>query len=686
MKRIILLLFLLPTLLLASPVDPNVAQQVAENFINAPEVNADGSINYAPRKQRRLVCATQEAMNNHQYYIFNSTDNDGYVIISADNVARPVLGFSDTGILKFDSMPENMRWWLSEYDREIKYAIEHGAEPSDETIIEWDNLLQSSRMQTATVIVSPLIQTEWSQSTYYNNLCPYDNTKQKRCVTGCVATAMAQIMKYWEFPQRGHGSHSYVHSTYGLQYADFEHTTYNWSSMPIDLGILSSSTSINAVATLMYHCGVAVDMDYGTSESVANSWSVPDALKTYFSYCDEARLCYKDFYEPSEWKSMIQRELLLGRPLYYAGHGNSGGHAFICDGYRSDDYFHFNWGWDEQDGYYSLSALKPSFLFLTTADYTSNQEAILCLYPKTDTTARFILEMENTINIRDSVPVGEPWYLMADISNVGKKNFSGYIYASVYNTTDLGGFYYRKNMVMTDSLYVDSLSGLGDYFYFELDSARNLTTDVYHVLMQYRDSISGMLMPIKNDFYSNLAEVVVYNPLEMDLTAHFAWKGSREHWGVGDSIRFITQINNNERRPFTGLLSIKLVNKVDSSIYQYFDNTDCSIDSIPAHGDAIISVDGKLTTIPGEYDVYLLYKNNESEDWKLVGCTNGFVNPMSLLVEPPVERNVYVILARRKVSANWYYLTSYNVGTTYTPHLEAVNSGTTDKTLVQNYG
>jgi hypothetical protein len=162
-----------------------------------------------------------------------------------------------------------MRWWLSEYDREIKWAITQGIEPTDDTKAEWKALSNARKAQQAEVIVAPLVKTEWSQSPWYNNKCPYDSKAGSRCVTGCVATAMAQIMKYWEHPKKGRGSHSYE-SSYGELTADFGNTTYDWANMPNDLGILSSNTQINAVATLMYHCGVAVNMNYGTSASGAN--------------------------------------------------------------------------------------------------------------------------------------------------------------------------------------------------------------------------------------------------------------------------------------------------------------------------------------------------------------------------------------------------------------------------------
>lgn len=670
MKRsLIAILLLYPLLIWARPVNPQYAQQVAENFINTPQIGADG-VRHAPAKPIRLAKVAQVTCDQ-QFYVFQNADGEGYVIVSANNVAQPILGFSDKG--NIENIPDNMLWWLSEYDKEIQWAIQQGLEPDDETLAEWQELSRAPQAKQADVIVAPLIKTEWSQSPWYNNKCPYDSNKQTRCVTGCVATAMAQIMKYWEFPEHGFGSYSYTHSKYGELSADFENTYYDWTNMPNDLGLLSSNTQIDAIATLMYHCGVAVNMNYGTSESSANSWWVTSAFQDYFGYSNEARLCSKDDYSLSEWKSKLQLQLLLGRPIYYDGRGSSGGHAFICDGYRSDDYFHFNWGWDEKDGYYSLSALKPSFLFLTTADYTSDQEALLCLYPKTDTTARSLLEMEEEISIRDSIPVGNIWYFMADISNVGKKKYEGYIYASVYNTTLYGTDIYVKNeLVLMDSLHVDSLSWLGDFLYFDLDSATLLETGVYKVVMQYRDE-SGELWPVRSDYYSNLKEVVVYNPIELGLTEMFAWRGSHEHWYTGDSIRFITEIRNHESTPFSGDFNLKLVNNADEAIYQFFETSSCAEAPIKAHGDSIVSVDAVIAVPAGEYEAYILYRNNASEDWKMVGCAPGFINPGHLTIETPPVITEYYIVAKRS-SGNYYFFTPEKVSGKN--RLVAVDAGT----------
>lgn len=671
MKKILLLLVIFPTLLLANPVNTNIAQQVAENFINTPQTGTDG-VRRAPAKPIRLSKVVKQVTNNQQFYIFQNTNGEGYVIVSADDIAQPILGFSDKG--NTENIPDNMRWWLSEYDREIQWAIAQGIEPDEETLAEWQNLTRAPQAKQADVIVAPLIKTGWSQSPRYNNKCPYDSDEQKRCLTGCVATAMAQVMKYWEFPEHGYGSYSYTHSKYGELSADFENTYYDWDNMPNTLGNSSSATQINAIATLMYHCGVAVNMKYGTDGSSANSWWVTSAFQDFFGYSDEARLCSKDNYSLSEWENKLQLELLFGRPLFYGGRGSSGGHAFICDGWRSDDYYHFNWGWGEQDGYYSLSALKPSFWFITTADYTSKQEALLYLYPQKDTTARCVLEMENKILINDSIPVGESWFFAAEVSNVGKKKFEGNIYASIYDTKHIGDDVYSANeLVLLDSLHLDSLSRSTEILFFDIDSAILLPAGVYHVIIQYRDETSGELLPIRGDYYDNFKEVVVYHSIELGLTEMFAWRGSHEHWYTGDTIRFITEIRNHESTPFTGDITVKLVNTEADSIYQFFETGSCAGAPIPAHGDTIASVDAVLNVPAGEYDAYILYRNSADEDWKMVGCAPGFINPGPLTVENPPLISEYYIVAKRS-TGNYYFLTPDKVSGKN--RLVAVDAGT----------
>ena len=218
-------------------------------------------------------------------------------------------------------------------------------------------------------IVGPLLVTTWDQIAPYNALCPSDPNARPDCngrvLTGCVATAMAQIMKYHEHPPQGVGSHSYTHSTYGTLSANFGDATYQWSNMPPALTAESSSD----VATLMYHCGVAVEMDYG-AEGSSPTKDVPNALSTYFGYDQSIKHIYQSNYKSDDWYTILRTELDAGRPIYYSGDNGVDGHAWVCDGYNSENHFHFNWGWG---GDYLNDAW---FLPLITDAYKSNNAII----------------------------------------------------------------------------------------------------------------------------------------------------------------------------------------------------------------------------------------------------------------------------------------------------------------------
>ena len=261
-----------------------------------------------------------------------------------------------------EGMPDNVRNWLGYYGKQIKAAVDNGIQPSTEITERWTLLKSGQAMPERSVTaVSPLIQTTWNQDTYYNQSCPADaNGPDGHVYTGCVATAMAQIIRYWQWPNQGFNSHSYEHSTYGALSVDFSTATYNYSNMPNSLSSSSSSTQKTAVAKLMYHCGVAVDMDYGTNGSAAYSMNVPYALYNYFAYADNGTYVFKSDYSDNDWVNLIKQELNNARPVYYSGNGN-GGHAFICDGYTNSGHYHFNWGGGGyNDGYFALSALTPN--------------------------------------------------------------------------------------------------------------------------------------------------------------------------------------------------------------------------------------------------------------------------------------------------------------------------------------
>ena len=334
-------------------VEPDKAQKVANTFLN-----------YRLSEPTNISLVDYVDKTSYQnFYVFGN--EHCFVIIAADNCAHPVLGYSTGNPFGTGILPDNVSEWLRSYDAEIADAIANRSEATDEITAEWDNLLNGRNLvPKSRSNVSPLIRTRWDQWEPYNNLCPYDANSfspNHRVPTGCVATAMAQIINFWEHPVRGTGSHSYDHPTYGLLSVNYGNTVYDWDNMKNRYDGDYSDTESNAVATLMYHCGVAVNMNYSTNESGAYSENIPSGLMNYFDYSSDMSFQYRASYTDGQWISMLKTELDNERPLYYSGSADySGGHAFICDGYDENDDFHFNWGWGGFcDGYYTMGALNP---------------------------------------------------------------------------------------------------------------------------------------------------------------------------------------------------------------------------------------------------------------------------------------------------------------------------------------
>ena len=388
MKRITTIMAL--ALMMAMPVfaervTPETAHKVATTFLQN-----NGA------KSAQLTDLTKAAGFNN-LYIF--TAEQGFVVMAADDCVQPILGYSLTGTFVAENMPDNVRGWLQGYNDEIQWGIDHQVRANAETAKQWKELSEgNAKAGRATAVVDNLLTTIWDQDPLYNNLCPFSQFYNELTVTGCVATAMAQIMKYWEHPSRGIGSHTYTHTAYvdnngyyhdamGELSADFGNTIYDWDNMPTSLNSSSTEAQIDAIATLMYHCGVSVDMDYGVAQiggSGAVTAYVADALQEYFGY-QQSIFRYKANYE-SSWVSMLKTELDNGRPLQYSGRGSGGGHSFVCCGYDSDDNFYFNWGWSgRNDGFYALNNLVPGSGGSGGAGYsfTQDQAAIFGIQPNT---------------------------------------------------------------------------------------------------------------------------------------------------------------------------------------------------------------------------------------------------------------------------------------------------------------
>lgn len=329
------------------------------------------------------------------YYVYTTGQGKGFVIVSGEDTTYPILGYATEGLFESGQMPDNLTHWLRFYEEEITYAAGVNEEATAEIKQQWADLL-SDRAATSITPAVLLSTANWDQSTPYNDLCPTDTTGNKT-VTGCVATAMGIAMKYHNWPEKGEGSHSYRTRTDSLLVSTPFNATYDWNNMQDTYSNTAGVAGWNAaqataVSTLLYHCGVAVEMDYTSSASGAYTQDVPTALEKNFGYDRGMSLIYRELYTAEEWAERIINELDNDRPVLYGGATrDNSGHYFVVDGYATTgDYFHVNWGWSGiANGYYRLSSLQPSSQGIggsaTGAGYSYEQDALTGMRPAQET-------------------------------------------------------------------------------------------------------------------------------------------------------------------------------------------------------------------------------------------------------------------------------------------------------------
>ena len=309
--------------------------------------------------------------NDTLFYVLNFKQN-GFVIISADNAAPPVLGYCYKNRFEQADLPPGLEYLLSRYKGEIFSLRKEKVEPTKEIKNKWERLLddKASGLKSAKGSVNPLILSTWAQGWSYNMYCPVDNGSH--VPAGCVAVAMAQVLYYWQCRVEGTGQHSYQ-SDYGTLSADFENANYQWHAMSA-----TSSNQYNAL--LIYHCGVSVDMDYGPDESGAYTADAEPALQNYFGFQSKANYIDRTWH-PFNWKNILKSNLNRELPIIYRGQDKhlwpTYAHAWVIEGYDTNDKFYCNWGWSGfANGYFSLGDFSPAGY-----DFNKNEKALVEIEP-----------------------------------------------------------------------------------------------------------------------------------------------------------------------------------------------------------------------------------------------------------------------------------------------------------------
>ncbi|MBR5686745.1 MAG: C10 family peptidase [Prevotella sp.] len=324
----------------AQTVSVSEAYQKAQAFMGEKGKQVAANAHRAPGTHGQEAAA---------YYVFNATGDGGFVLVSGDSRVGDILGYCDEGSFNEEQLPDNMRAWLQGYADQIE-ALRQGRK------------VVPAQVPTHAAI-NPMITSRWdqgsSQGDAYNRQCP--KIDGKYCMTGCVATSMAQVMRYHRWPKSSTKKIPSYESNETLgTLSALSARTFDWDNMLDTYQGGESTTQMNAVAWLMRYCGQAVKMDYGTKSSAAYSDDVAMALREYFGYDVNTRYVVRLDYSAAGWDNLIYNELKNSRPVCYNGSSTGGGHSFVCDGYDGKGFYHINWGWGgNHDGYYKITLLNP---------------------------------------------------------------------------------------------------------------------------------------------------------------------------------------------------------------------------------------------------------------------------------------------------------------------------------------
>jgi hypothetical protein len=424
-KKLVLIVFAILALNLFSlSVDKNTAQNAAIYWMES---------NSAEDRDFVVSDSFEKEVSGTTCLYFFNFEKGGFVMMSADNQLKPILGYDfESSAIQNPTQPA-VDWFMNDIADQIHYAVENNL-VNQEYTQEWRTLIERSFVpENRDRDVNPLLTCNWNQDYSWNLECPEDNAGPGGHVyVGCVAVAMAQIMYYWEYPTTPTGSHGYTHPDYGYLFEEFGN--YNFNSM-------NNSYATSQTRTLLYHCGVAVNMDYGPDGSGANTNYAENALKYYFDFSLETEMFVRDHFEQSVWEDMLRTELEAGRPMYYAGQANPYGHAFNIDGYQNTNYFHLNWGWSGyQNGYFYLNNLNG---------FNTGQEAIMGIQQPETAIAPYGLTAD--VYVTD--------VMLTWINPSVNREVTGY---NIYRNEELVSF----NQGAETINYYDMAPGTGEFIYY----------------------------------------------------------------------------------------------------------------------------------------------------------------------------------------------------------------------------
>lgn len=619
---------------MANPVDENAAINMGRAFLLKNNIS-----NTWPGGDPGLTLVYRARAGNNPegsacFYVFNFNNGKGFVIVAGDDAVAPVLGYSFESSFDPAHIPENTAKWLEGYKKQILLITTQHIAATDDIKAQWQQLRSNNSSQQRpgnTSSVNPLVQTKWDQVPYYNALCPGGS------VTGCVATAMAQVMKYWNYPATGTGFHSYnpPDNGYGTLSANFGNTTYQWASMPLQL------TGANgAVATLMYHAGVSVDMNYSPQSSGAYVISTQSpvtncaeyALKTYFGYRNSLQGVERVNYTDAQWIALLKGELDAARPVIYAGFGNGGGHCFVNDGYDNNNFFHFNWGWSGSfDGYFQVNALNPGGVGTGggAGGYNSGQQAVIGIQPPAATPQSYNIQLYDFVTpSAATIGYGQAFTVSANLNNNGTGAFNGDYCAAVFDNANNfidyveiktglnlpAGFHYTNNLVF-------SSTGI-----FAMLPAS------YTVSIYFRPTGGNWTAVANSGSLVNNAAISVINPNDIEVSSAITTIPAGA-FTEGEPASVNVNIQNDGSTTFTGQYQVNLYN-LDGSFAQSIGAVDESTGLASGYtymAPYLYFNAAAITAPPGTYLLAVLHQPSGGS-LQLTG-SSYFQNPVKVIVQ-----------------------------------------------------
>jgi len=647
-------LLLYSQLLLAKPISSSRALDIAfqhlqeQPFSENSQLQLHADFDTEPTRKKEDLCvfdSNQFLGENREDPLFHlvADKTGGFAIVAGDDRITQILGISPDGFIDPNNLSGGLKYWLLNYSEQIEAIVKTDAERKPMAIAEPSNFVAS--VSTTNLIpdsIEPLIETHWGRTSLYIGMCPVDSDTGSISLPGPGAVALAQILKYWEYPKTGRGSSQFQHEDYGLIKADYGSTTYEWGQMPNELYSAISESRINEVANLLFQCAASIETDFSENGGGLLSNLAPfiKSLQRYFNYGKTVRVVKRENTSNSMWISSLKQEIQNGRPVIYYGSLEDRGYGWIwvCDGYDSEGRIHFNWGEEGAgDGYFVVDDLADQTEFFLTRD----QGAIIGIAPQQfcnkdaglKLTSPLTVQATNTQNSRSRSA-------SCDIQNNSDQPFSGKIAAGIYTASNqlihvIGTE--QIEQILPDQSYSPSLT-------YDPSETENLLVGDFFVTMIYQLQGSEEWLKFSDEDYENWAEVTLEG-VGNELVLQTAFEIGDDHYIYQNTPFDISfQILNTGSTQFNGRIKVGIYT-LDGERLTYA-GTLFPLEINHLAPNTIfettnpLSVPEGINLRPGEYLAAILFKSANSADWQLVNG-NQFSNPTRVVLEegPDIYEN-----------------------------------------------